>query len=102
MSQSAARLKRADDQTVPVDYDRVVDFLKTLKSHGKVAWQRLQAVRAIEFYARSVREIALPELADIRRKLGEMAEQERTSGRSGIVTQDLIDYAADRRFFCDD
>ena len=44
VAQYAARLKLAEDQTIPVDYDHVVDFLMALKADGKVAWQRLQAI----------------------------------------------------------
>ena len=54
------------------------------------AWQRLQAVRAIEFYRNQVLETAEPDLLEIRQILGRLADGERNSVNSTADEAELI------------
>lgn len=58
----------------------VIRFLQTLRDNGTPAWQRLQAVRAVEMYRKLVCETEQPALHDIRRELGRLADRERAAG----------------------
>jgi integron integrase len=55
----------------------VIPFLKSLRCQGVPAWQRLQAVKAIEAYHSLALGSQAPVLHGIRLKLGRLAEQER-------------------------
>lgn len=69
--------QRADRQ-IPVDRQRVVGFLLSLKSSGAEAWRRLQAARALAFYCGAVLKIDSP-LHDVVAKLSEVADADRQS-----------------------
>jgi len=58
----------------------VIKFLQSLRDSRTPAWQRLQAVRAVEAYRRLVLGTEEPSLVQIRQKLGRLAEQERALG----------------------
>jgi hypothetical protein len=58
----------------------VVEFLRSLRDHGTPAWQRLQAVRAIEAYQSLVHVIDAVDVRHIHLVLSRLAEQEKTSG----------------------
>ena len=58
----------------------VIRFLQTLRDNGTPAWQRLQAVRAIEMYRDLVLKTQQPPLHEIRRTLGRIADRERATG----------------------
>ena len=62
---------------------KVIQFLQTLRDNGTPAWQRLQAVRAVELYRNLVLETQQPELHEIRQTLGRLADRERASGNGG-------------------
>ena len=64
-------------QDLVFNQSEVIEFLKAQKQRGNPAWQRLQAVRAIEFYRNAVLERDEPSLDEIRSKLGAVAERER-------------------------
>ncbi len=67
----------------------VVQFLQALRDNGTPAWQRLQAVRAIECYRNLVLESHLPALHHIRQTLGRLADRERAGDKSsGIGSHD--------------
>lgn len=66
--------------SLSVSEREVVEFLRSLRDHGTPAWQRLQAVRAIEAYQSLVHGIDAAELRRIHLALGRLAEQEKTSG----------------------
>ncbi len=80
--------------TIPIERDAVVGFLKYQKERRKLAWQRLQAVRTIEFYRDQVLRQLEPPLEDIRQKLAEIAEGERpaavSSNQGGFARPDEI------------
>ena len=58
----------------------VIRFLRTLRDNGTPAWQRLQAVRAVEMYRDLVLKSQQPPLHEIRRTLGRIADRERAAG----------------------
>ena len=65
---------------LPVNRDDVIRFLRSLLKNQVPAWQRLQAVRAIEAYRDLVLQSGLPPLHEIRQTLSRLADQERTTG----------------------
>jgi integron integrase len=62
---------------LPVSRESVIAFLRTLRSHGTPAWQRLQATRAIEVYQKVVLRSDALSLQDIRSTLSRLADQEK-------------------------
>ena len=46
----AGSLDRSRKEALPVSESNVIRFLQTLRDNGVPAWQRLQAVRAVEAY----------------------------------------------------
>lgn len=72
--------------TVRITESSVIAFLQGLRDSGTAAWQRLQAVRAIEAYRNVVLQQEEPSLLQIRSKLVEIAARERQTGaRNGQV-----------------
>ena len=65
---------------VAVSERGVIAFLRSLREHGTPAWQRLQAVKAVEAYRALVLRDESPDLRHICLKLGRLAEQERQRG----------------------
>jgi beta-phosphoglucomutase-like phosphatase (HAD superfamily) len=65
---------------LPVSPEEVIRFLQSLLKSNTPAWQRLQAVRAIEAYRNLVLRTELPALDHIRQKLSRLADQERATG----------------------
>jgi len=62
---------------VEITAGRAVAFLKDLRSRTVPAWQRLQAVRALQQYSRLVLHTTCPPLNDIRRTLAGLAAREK-------------------------
>ena len=60
----------------------VIRFLQSLRDNGTPAWQRLQAVRAVEMYRNLVLKTEQPPLEQIRTTLGRIADQERVIGKT--------------------
>src|SRR5687767_2458408 len=63
---------------LPVQQDLLIAFLRSIKSQGKPAWQRLQAVRALEFYTNHVLHQPAPWIAGIAARLAEVARSDRS------------------------
>lgn len=64
-----------------VSPDEVIRFLRSPLKNQVPAWQRLQAVRAIEAYRDLVLQSKLPPLEEIRQTLSRLADQERAAGQ---------------------
>ena len=78
---------RGVDPSSSVDEASVVAFLQSLRDTGTAAWQRLQAVRAIESYRDLVLESREPSLSKIRQRLSEIAASERQMGsKNGLLS----------------
>jgi len=73
----AVFLRQPETISLLVALDSVKQFCRTLLASKIPAWQRLQAVRAIEFYRNQVLETAEPDLLEVRQILGRIAESER-------------------------
>ena len=65
-----------------VSRDEVIEFCRSLLKNKTPAWQRLQAVRAIEAYRDLVLNTAEPSLKDIQKKLSQVAAQEEHFGKN--------------------
>lgn len=78
----AGFLKMGDEHDLPVSKGSVIAFCRNLLKGTVPAWQRLQAVRAIEFYRSEILQTADPDLLDIRHKLQRLA----SSGREQQAT----------------
>jgi integron integrase len=59
----------------------VIRFLRSLRDNGTPAWQRLQAVRAVEAYQRLTLGTSEPSLQAIRLTLSRLADQETATAR---------------------
>jgi hypothetical protein len=71
-------VKKPDaNQTLPVSTDQVIQFSKSLLKSSTPAWQRLQAVRAVEAYRDLVLKSSTPSLKEIRFALNRLAAQEK-------------------------
>ena len=80
--------RREDDEAIVVDREMVVRFLQGIKSRGLAAWQRLQAVRAIELYRNEVLRTSEPCLAEIRDKLASLAADEQRAQSAGAAAEE--------------
>ena len=69
----------------------VLGFLRGLLAAGTPAWQRLQAVRAIEMYRNAVLNSQEPSLANFRVTLSRLADQERQTGFDDGVVPGIAD-----------
>ena len=63
-----------------MDRDRCIEFLQHIKATGQQAWQRLQAIQAIEFYRNSVLKCREPSLHEIRSVLAARVAREQRVG----------------------
>lgn len=69
-----------------IDFESVVGFSRQLLKSGTEAWQRQQAVRAIDAYRNEVLGASEPSLQPILKKLGQIAGQDQ-SGTDAIVSR---------------
>ena len=67
-------------QELVVETETVLAFLRGLRDRGAPAWQRLQAVRSVEWYQALVLQRTDVDFAPFKQKLGELAEAEKRSG----------------------
>ncbi len=75
----------AENGRLPVSVDLVKGFSRSLLQSGTPAWQRLQAVRAVEAYRDLVLRTGEPSLGEIRQTLQRLAEQERDEAATGAA-----------------
>ena len=73
----AVFLHQPENLPLLVSQQIVKQFCRTLLASEVPAWQRLQAVRAIEFYRNEVLATAEPDLLEIRQILGRAVDGER-------------------------
>ena len=86
----AVFLRQPESATLLFSQSSVQQFCRTLLARAVPAWQRLQAVRAIEFYRNQVLETAEPDLLEIRQIFGRIAEGERQAVDSPTDKAELI------------
>ncbi len=70
----------AAGQVLVVNAASVLSFLRGLRDRGAPAWQRLQAVRSVEWYQALVLQRTDVDFAPFKQKLGELADAEKRSG----------------------
>ena len=84
--------KKSPPMRLVVERELVIAFLRSLRDTGVTAWQRLQAVRAIECYRDVVLCVATPDLRDVVQKLTEIAERERRAAeQTGMADSHLAE-----------
>lgn len=64
---------------VPISRESVIAFLQQQKARGRQAWQRLQMVKALQFYQTSVCRCEATDLDDIRETLAEFVRRHSSS-----------------------
>ena len=75
----AVFLRQPETELLQISQNGVKQFCRTLLASEVPAWQRLQAVRAIEFYRNEVLATDEPDLLEIRQILSRTADGERHS-----------------------
>ncbi len=75
----AVFLHLPETASLTISQESVKQFCRTLLARQVPAWQRLQAVRAIELYRSDVLGTGDPDLLEIRQILGRQAEQEQVA-----------------------
>lgn len=70
----------AKHDRLSITVEDVVRFSRLLRDNGTPAWQRLQAVRAVESYRNLVIRSTEPSLADIRKTLSRISAKEKVNG----------------------
>lgn len=76
----AAHLNKSREETLPVNSDLVIRFLRSLRDRGVPAWQRLQATDAIELYQLEILGTRKPSLAFVKQTLSRIAATEKIHG----------------------
>jgi integron integrase len=81
-----------DGVAVPMNMDLVVNFLKSLRARGVKAWQRLQAVAALEVYHQRIHRDDSVDFGMLKSKLRALADTERRigSGAGGGMATSLV------------
>ena len=69
---------------LPLSPDAAIRFSQSLLKNGNPAWQRLQAIRAIEAYRNLILDSPEPSFAQIIAKLRQIAAKEKATGDSGV------------------
>ena len=77
------------DQPLDVNAELAIAFLKSMKSRSTPAWQRLQAIRAIQNYALMMLEMKCHDLNPIREKLSDLAADEKHGGLAKASAETL-------------
>jgi len=75
---------------IPLTRDLAIGFSRVLLKSETPAWQRQQAIKTLAVYRDLILETEEPLLSDVIRKLGQLAEQERSLGAEGAPdTRDI-------------
>lgn len=88
-----AQFLAVDPKQLPVDQQRVVAFSRSLLASRIPAWQRLQAIEAIESYSELVLGKSPPFIPAMRRTLRQLAAREQELGQfqdTAVAESDLI------------
>ena len=75
-----ASFARQPNGNLPVSVDLTIQFSKSLLKNKTPAWQRLQAVRAVESYRNLILQTDEPSLTEIRTTLSRLAAREKELG----------------------
>ena len=78
----AGSLDRGKQDALPISESDVIRFSQSLRDHGVPAWQRLQAVRAVEAYRQHILNTDQPSLREVKLTLQHIAAHERR--RKGV------------------
>ena len=86
----AASIGRSNSEQLFVHEEALLSFLRTIRDRGVPAWQRLQAVRAIEAYRQHVLKIDQPSLVRFKQTLQRLAALQFRKTRRIRRTEDHI------------
>ena len=78
------------EKDLPVNESVVIKFSKGLKESGAPAWQRWQAVRAIEHYRNTILEKSEPDLTEIIAVLAKFGRRERNIALEAAPTEEEL------------
>ncbi|MFN9160086.1 MAG: site-specific integrase, partial [Planctomyces sp.] len=81
METYARSVHQVDAPRIDISRESLISLLQRLRDSGKSAWVRLQVVRAVEFYQKSVLQSSVPDLSDVRLTLEQLAKKERAEKR---------------------
>jgi hypothetical protein len=82
MEAYARSVHQVDVSRISISRESLISLLRRMRDSGKSAWVRLQVVRAVEFYRKSVLQSSVPDLSDVRLTLEQLARKERSQKRS--------------------
>ena len=66
METYARSVHQVDAPRIDISRESLISLLQRLRDSGKSAWVRLQVVRTVEFYQKSVLQSSVPDLSDVR------------------------------------
>ncbi|MFN9718526.1 MAG: integron integrase [Planctomycetota bacterium] len=81
MAMYARSTRQIDSLRIDISRESLITLLQRIRDSGKSAWVRLQVVRAVEFYQKSVLQSSVPDLSDVRCTLEGLAKKERSEKR---------------------
>ena len=81
MQTYARSIHQLDAHRIDISRESLITLLQRMRDSGMSAWVRLQVVRAVEFYQKSVLQSAVPDLCDVRTTLERLARKERAEKR---------------------
>lgn len=73
-------------ENLPINRSSVVNFSKSLLKNGAPAWQRLQAVRALECYRDLVLQRSEPSLVDVVLKLSQLWGRKHLNNSTSMIS----------------
>lgn len=82
METYARSVHQVDASRIDISRESLISLLQRMRDSGKSAWVRLQVVRAVEFYQKSVLQIPNPDLSDVRLTLEKLAGKERAENKA--------------------
>ncbi len=82
METYARSVHQVDAPRIDISRESLISLLQRMRDSGKSAWVRLQVVRAVEFYQKSVLQSVVPDLCDVVMTLEKLARKERAEKHS--------------------
>ena len=65
MEAYARSVHQVDAPRIDISRESLISLLQRMRDSGKSVWVRLQVVRAVEFYQKSVLQSSVPDLSDV-------------------------------------
>ena len=81
---------RGGSANLPVNRGSAIGFSRSLLSNGAPAWQRWQAVRAVDFYRKHILQRSEPDLTDVIQTLAQLGRKERNLPLEALPTDEEL------------